>query len=81
MDRWNPMLHRPILDDLYFIWEHTNFTCPEAIDYNTKSLDFKESYLENKYGKLKQVWKSSRFLPGDSYPVFHFTKLLPTGRG
>ena len=62
IDDWTPSKYPPRVDDLYFIWEHTNFTCPEAIGFSAQCLDFKESLVRDRYESLKQIWKSSRFL-------------------
>ena len=55
----------PLLNDVYFIWEHTNFASPAAVAYNLDSLARKEEYLEKRYGKFMLVQKSSSLVPGD----------------
>lgn len=63
-----------ILDDLIFIWEHTDFANPEAIKYNLEFLAQKEAFFKNRYGDLVYVHKSSPLVPGkpdwDSREVF-----------
>ncbi len=54
------------LDQLYFIWEHTNFANKDAIKYNLHALELKEKYI-SKYldrGDLVLIQKSSSLVPG-----------------
>ncbi len=55
---------KPSLNEVYFIWEHTNFASPAAVAYNLDSLARKEEYLREKYGKFVLVQKSSSLVPG-----------------
>lgn len=55
----------PLLGDTFFVWEHTDFTKPDAIAYNLDSLARKVAYLESKHGPMVLLQKSSAFVPGD----------------
>jgi len=52
------------LNRVYFIWEHTNFTEKDSINYNLDSLEHKESYIRSMHGDLILVQKSSSLVPG-----------------
>lgn len=52
------------LKDSFFVWEHTNFADPDALAFNLDSLDRKQVYLENRYGPMHLVQKSSALVPG-----------------
>lgn len=52
------------LDNVYFVWEHTDFTKPDAVKYNLDSLENKERFIEKKYGDLVLLQKSSEHVPG-----------------
>jgi hypothetical protein len=54
------------LDDVYFIWEHTDFTKEDAVKYNLDSLQQKERYIEKLYGSLVLLQKSSSHVPGET---------------
>jgi hypothetical protein len=56
---------KPLLNDVYFIWEHTNFASRDAVRYNLDSLARKEEYLRQRYGKFVLVQKSSSLVPGN----------------
>jgi hypothetical protein len=56
---------RVSLNDVWFIWEHTNFASPEAVSYNLDSLERKEDYVRRDHGELVLVQKSSFLVPGD----------------
>ncbi len=52
------------LNDVYFIWEHTNFADKEAVKYNFDSLEHKEKYIAKMYGDLVLLQKSSSLVSG-----------------
>jgi len=52
------------VNDVYFVWEHTNFASPDAVAYNLDALEGKVAYLERRYGELELVQKSSTIVPG-----------------
>ncbi len=52
------------LNQVYFVWEHTNFRDIDAVNYNLDSLMHKEEYLTKKHGELMLLQKSSRLVPG-----------------
>jgi len=60
---WKDKNHEIKLDDVYFIWEHTDFTKKDALKYNLDSLNQKERYIENLYGPLILLQKSSNHVP------------------
>jgi hypothetical protein len=53
------------LNQVYFVWEHTNFAKQGAVAYNLESLEHKERYLRDKRGELVLVQKSSPLVPGE----------------
>lgn len=53
------------LNQVYFIWEHTNFVDKDAIDYNLDSLKHKESYIIERHGELVLLQKSSLLVPDE----------------
>lgn len=53
------------LNQVYFIWEHTNLRDHEAIKYNLDSLHHKEEYISKIYGNLVLLQKSSQIVPGN----------------
>jgi len=62
--KWKVEGKIPQLNDVYFLWEHTNFANPDAVKYNLDSLSHKEQYLEKKHGELILLQKSSSIVPG-----------------
>lgn len=56
----------PSIDKLFFLWEHTDFTKPDAVAYNMDSLEKKVEYIEKKYGNLVLLQKSSDLVSGDT---------------
>lgn len=52
------------LNDVYFVWEHTNFADKEAVKYNLDSLEHKEQYIMKIHGELVLLQKSSHLVPG-----------------
>jgi hypothetical protein len=56
--------HSPSLQDVYFIWDHTNFASKDAVAYNVEALEGKQAYIERKVGKLAMIQKSSFLVPG-----------------
>jgi hypothetical protein len=69
------------LNQVYMVWEHTNFAARDALKYNLSSLEHKASQIEKmhrKQGGLVLLQKSHGVLvPGDPlWPVEDFYKLL-----
>jgi hypothetical protein len=64
---WGPRasLERdPRLDEVYFIWEHTNFSSSEALKYNLDALQYKVSRLTRRIDNPILMQKShSRLVP------------------
>lgn len=56
----------PELNQVYFVWEHTNFANESSIKYNLDSLDHKEAYIRRMHGNedLILLQKSSLLVPG-----------------
>jgi hypothetical protein len=52
------------LNDVYFIWEHTNFANRDAISYCLEAMQHKEDYIRRQYGDLVLVQKSSSLVDG-----------------
>lgn len=52
------------LNDVYFVWEHTNFRDSDAIKYNLDSLLHKEQYIAKSLGPLVLLQKASNLVPG-----------------
>lgn len=54
------------LNQVYFVWEHTNLLDKDAINYNLDSLERKESYITKqlKHRDLILLQKSSLLVPG-----------------
>lgn len=57
----------PELKNTFFVWEHTDFTKPDAVAYNLDSLARKTGYIESKFGKLALLQKSSHLVSGEPY--------------
>lgn len=55
----------PELNEVYFVWEHTEFTQPDAVKYNLDSLLHKVEYLRSIHGDLVLLQKSSALVPGE----------------
>ncbi|HWQ68355.1 MAG TPA: hypothetical protein VN494_00130 [Patescibacteria group bacterium] len=56
----------PYINEVFFLWEHTDFTKPDAVAYNMDSLEKKVSYFERKYGdEMILLQKSSDLVPGE----------------
>lgn len=55
----------PCLNDVYFVWEHTNFASADAVAYAREALDMKERFLEGRHGSLVLLQKSSSLVPGE----------------
>jgi hypothetical protein len=55
------------LNQVYFIWEHTNFVDESSVKYNIDSLDAKERYIRRLHGpgELALLQKSSVLVPGE----------------
>jgi hypothetical protein len=74
---WLKPGHPLTLHDLYFAWEHTDISKPDAVKYNLDSLRRKEAYLRRKLGALTLVQKSCPLVPGDpALPVRAFYEAL-----
>lgn len=70
------------LSDVYFLWEHTNFTEKDAILYNLDSLGRKEEYLRARQGELVLLQKSSALVPGEPlWSTQEFYDLLTRKKG
>jgi hypothetical protein len=54
----------PDLIDVFFIWEHADFTRQEARDYGLDALAHKHAYIERRFGDLALVQKSAPIVPG-----------------
>ncbi|MBK8908140.1 MAG: toll/interleukin-1 receptor domain-containing protein [Rhodospirillales bacterium] len=61
---WVQQNGRVMLEDAYFVWEHTNFAADEAVKYGLDALEHKEDYMRAIHGDLVLVQKSSRLVPG-----------------
>jgi hypothetical protein len=56
----------PHLEDAYFIWEHTNFSNRDAIQYNLESLEYKTRILARRVDDPVLLQKSHSWLvPGE----------------
>lgn len=53
------------LSDVFFLWEHTNFTEKDAVRYNLDSLERKVEYVRKLEGELVLLQKSSALVPGE----------------
>ncbi|MBI3804967.1 MAG: hypothetical protein HY282_14525 [Nitrospirae bacterium] len=70
------------LSDVYFLWEHTNFTEKDAIRYNLDSLARKEEYVRSLQGELILLQKSSSLVPGEPlWSTEEFYGLLTRKKG
>jgi hypothetical protein len=59
------VIERPRLNKVYFIWEHTDFTKPDAVEYNLDSLERKRDFLKARVDDdLVLLQKSSEVVPG-----------------
>jgi hypothetical protein len=54
----------PILEDCYIIWEHTDLTKSDVIEYNLDGLRHKMDFLGREDGELEVLQKSSRLVDG-----------------
>jgi hypothetical protein len=55
----------PCLNEVYFVWEHTNFASEDAVRFALDGLERKIEYLERRYDSLILVQKSSSLVPGE----------------
>jgi len=62
--KWLDVKKALSLNDVYFIWEHTNFADKEAVKYNLDSLVHKERYITKMHGDLVLLQKASPLVPG-----------------
>ena len=55
------------LNQVYFVWEHTNFVAKEALDYGLEGLEHKESLIGKRHpgSKLVLLQKSHAIVPGE----------------
>jgi len=55
------------LNQVYFVWEHTNFAAKEAVDYNLEGLEHKERLISQRHpgSKLILLQKSHAIVPGE----------------
>jgi len=61
---WFVGMKTPRLNEVYFLWEHTDLTKPEALEYNLDSLNHKAEYLLKRNPDLILLQKSSSVVPG-----------------
>jgi hypothetical protein len=54
----------PAIRDVFFLWEHTDLASRSARDYGVAALAHKYSYVEERFGELEVVQKSTDALPG-----------------
>jgi hypothetical protein len=52
------------LDQVFFLWEHTDFTKDDALKYNLESLHHKELQIQNQFGALELLQKSCSLIDG-----------------
>jgi hypothetical protein len=54
------------LDQVYFVWEHTNFVAKEAVAYNLEGLAHKEELIARQHpgSRLVLLQKSHDIVPG-----------------
>lgn len=70
------------LSDVFFLWEHTNFTEKDAVSYNLDSLARKEEYVRSRQGELVLLQKSSALVPGEPlWSTEEFYGLLTRKKG
>jgi len=62
--QWLSEMKTPRLDEVYFLWEHTDLTKPDALEYNLDSLYHKAEYLLKKNPGLVLLQKSSSVVEG-----------------
>jgi hypothetical protein len=55
---------RLYLEDVYFVWEHTNFASMDAVRYGLDALEHKDAYIRSMHGDLVLIQKSSSLVPG-----------------
>jgi len=54
----------PVLSDVYFLWEHANWTSKDAISYSLEALENKEEQVRRRWGELLLLQKSSSLVAG-----------------
>jgi len=59
------LLMPPRIDEVYFLWEHTNFANKDAVEYNLDSLRHKKEFIGSRLGDLILVQKSSPLVEGE----------------
>lgn len=76
-DQWFVPDRPPRIDDVYFAWEHTDYTKDGALAYNLDGLRKKAEYLEHRHGPLTLLQKSSWLVEGTPvYPTARFRSFL-----
>jgi hypothetical protein len=66
------------LNQVYFVWEHTNFVAKEAVQYNLEGLEHKERLIARQHpgSKLILLQKSHEIVPGEpAWPMEKFYQL------
>lgn len=61
---WIPRDRKLKLNDLFFLWEHTNFSQIDAVRFCLENLEKKEESIKLRYGNTMLVQKSSSLVPG-----------------
>ena len=62
---WIKTLTAISLDQVFFLWEHTDFTKEEARRYNLESLSHKEAQIRRQFGEVILLQKSSSLIEGE----------------
>lgn len=52
------------LNEVYFVWEHTNFLHQDAVRFGLETLEHKIRYIEKMHGDVVLLQKSSALVPG-----------------
>jgi len=83
-EEWIKAEQMPGLNQVYFVWEHTNFVAKEAVEYNLAGLEHKERLISEQHSgnKLVLLQKSHAIVPGKpAWPMEKFYKFyLMQGR-
>lgn len=62
--KWLSDMTTPRFDEVYFLWEHTDLTKPDAVEYNLDSLHHKAEYILKRNPGFVLLQKSSSVVPG-----------------
>ena len=54
----------PVLSDVYFLWEHTNWNSKDFISFSLEALENKEEQIRRRWGEVVLLQKSSPLVPG-----------------